>query len=299
MAKKILNFGSLNIDYVYSVDNFVAPGETKLSKHLNKFSGGKGCNQSIALARAGAKVYHAGSIGNDGMFLLNTLKNEGINTDYININPLVNTGHAIIQVNQQAENCILLHGGANQTITPDFIEQVLKNFSANDILLIQNEISNLAKLIELANDKQMTIYFNPAPMNNLVLNYPLKHIDTFIVNQSEAQALTKVNSPEKIKEKMIQLFPNSKIILTLGKNGVIYIDKNRVIQQPAYKTIAVDTTAAGDTFIGYYIAGLQKNLSIEQCLDFACNAASISVSREGAATSIPYLRELNLKYDIM
>lgn len=158
MTKKILNFGSLNIDYVYYVDNFVSPGETKLSEHLQIFSGGKGNNQSIALARAGAKVHHAGSIGNDGLFLLNNLKKEGVNVDYIDINPNLNTGHAVIQVNQQGENCILLYGGANQTIQPSFFEQVLENFSANDILLIQNEISNLGKLIELASQKNDDLF---------------------------------------------------------------------------------------------------------------------------------------------
>jgi len=182
MAVKILNFGSLNVDHVYHVDKFVAPGETKLSKSLNKFAGGKGNNQSIALAKAGAQVFHAGAIGTDGQFLLDNLQKENVNTDYIYINPNTSTGHAIIQVNDQGENCILLHGGANQEISIDYIIKVFENFSKNDILLIQNEVSNLDKIIEIAGNKQMVIYFNPAPICNKLLQYPLHFIDTFIVN---------------------------------------------------------------------------------------------------------------------
>lgn len=293
MTTKILNFGSLNIDHVYHVDSFVTPGETKLTQSLHIFGGGKGNNQSIALARAGAKVYHAGSIGNDGLFLINNLKKEGVNVDYIDIDPNLATGHAIIQVNANGENCILLHGGANQAITKNFIEQVLDNFGKDDILLIQNEISNLDILIELAGKKGMIIYFNPAPMNKKVLNYPLEYIDTFIVNQTEAKLLTNSENTDHILESMSSLFPNSKIILTLGANGVVYQHKDTRIRQPGYKTQPVDTTAAGDTFLGYFIANLQKNIDIKTALDMACYAASITVTREGATSSIPFLRELD------
>lgn len=293
MKKKILNFGSLNIDHVYHVDTFVSPGETKLTQSLHIFGGGKGNNQSIALARAGAKVYHAGSIGNDGLFLINNLKKEGINVDYIDIDPNLATGHAIIQVNDHGENCILLHGGANQAITTSFIEQVLDNFDAGDILLIQNEISNLDKLIKTAGNKGMIIYFNPAPMNKKVLNYPLEYIDTFIVNQTEAKALTNSEDTDAILDKMSNLFPKSKVILTLGSEGVIYKNKDRIISQSGYKTTPVDTTAAGDTFLGYFIASLQKGIDIQPALDLACYAASITVTREGATSSIPFLRELD------
>lgn len=289
---KILNFGSLNIDYVYHVDDFVKPGETKLSNSLKTYGGGKGNNQSIALARAGANVYHAGQIGQDGQFLVNNLKSEGVNVDYIRTSPNLPSGHAIIQVNAKGENNILLHGGANQEITAEYIEQVLNNFNAQDILLIQNEISNLDKLIELAARKQMTIYFNPAPMDKKVLNYPLHHIDTFIVNQTEAKALTSGTSTDEVLAEMKELFPFSKIILTLGNDGVIYQNGSTTIHQPAYQAQAVDTTAAGDTFLGYFIASLQKNMSTEQALNIACLAASISVTRQGATTSIPYLKEL-------
>lgn len=294
MTVKILNFGSLNIDHVYHVDEFVTPGETKLTKNLTKFAGGKGNNQSIALAKAGAKVYHAGAIGADGQFLLDNLIKENINIDYIDINPNTATGHAIIQVNDQGENCILLHGGANQEISVSYIHQVLDNFTKNDILLLQNEISNLDKIIEIAGKKQMVIYFNPAPICNKLLSYPLHYIDTFIVNVPEAKAITNANSTDQMLDKMAQLFPKSKVILTLGEQGVIYQDQKTRISQPAYKVNAIDTTAAGDTFLGYFLASLQKNIEVKTALQIACKAASITVTRAGATTSIPYLHELNI-----
>jgi len=294
MTVKILNFGSLNIDHVYHVDKFVTPGETKLTKSLTKFAGGKGNNQSIALAKAGAQVYHAGAIGADGQFLLDNLIKENINIDYIAINPDVATGHAIIQVNAEGENCILLHGGANQEISVDYISQVLNHFSKNDILLLQNEVSNLDKIIEIAGKKQMVIYFNPAPICDKLLHYPLQYIDTFIVNVPEAKAITNGTSTDEMLDKMAQLFPNSKVILTLGEQGVIYQDKTTRISQAAYKVNAIDTTAAGDTFLGYFLASLQNSTEVKTALQIACKAASITVTREGATSSIPYLYELNL-----
>ena len=294
MTVKILNFGSLNIDHVYHVDKFVTPGETKLTKNLTKFAGGKGNNQSIALAKAGAQVYHAGAIGADGQFLLDNLTKENINIDHIAINPDVATGHAIIQVNAEGENCILLHGGANQEISVDYISQVLNHFSKNDILLLQNEVSNLDKIIEIAGEKQMVIYFNPAPICDKLLSYPLQYIDTFIVNVPEAKAITNGHSTDEMLDKMAQLFPNSKVILTLGEQGVIYQDKTTRISQAAYKVNAIDTTAAGDTFLGYFLASLQSNTDVKTALQIACKAASITVTRAGATSSIPYLHELNL-----
>lgn len=294
MSGNILNFGSLNIDYVYHVDNFVSPGETKLAATLHKFGGGKGNNQSIALARAGAKVYHAGNIGQDGVFLIEDLKKEGVNTNFINISSTLPSGHAIIQVNNQGENCILLCGGANQEISNLYIEQVLENFNIGDILLIQNEISNLNTLLKIAGAKKMLIYFNPAPMEQKILDYDLNLVDTFIVNQTEAATLTKLNNIDEILAKMSELFPRSKIILTLGQDGAIYQDNQQQIRQPGFLAKAIDTTAAGDTFIGYFMAArLQNKLDIKSSLELACRAAAITVTRKGATASIPYRHEID------
>jgi len=294
MTNKILNFGSLNIDYVYHIDNFVKPGQTISSKSFDKHSGGKGNNQSIAIAKAGGSVYQAGIIGADGQFLLNNLNKNHVNTNYVEVNPSVASGHAIIQVDKNGENCIILHGGANQTIDTDYISQILNNFESNDILLIQNEISNLDRLIEQASLKNMQIYFNPSPMDSKILEYDLSKIHCFIINQPEAYDITSEQEPDKILSKMLSLYPNSQVILTLGSDGVIYQDKENKYTQDAFKSEVVDTTAAGDTFLGYYLASVQKGLDTAKALELAAKAASITITRHGATESIPDHTELNL-----
>ena len=140
---KVLNFGSLNIDYVYDVDDFVKKGETISSKDLNVFCGGKGLNQSVALAKAGAEVYHAGMIGEDGKFLLDLLKEAGVNIDNVVIRDDIRTGNAIIQRNKSGDNCIILFSGANRSITKDYVDRVLSGFEKGDYIVLQNEISEL------------------------------------------------------------------------------------------------------------------------------------------------------------
>lgn len=289
---KILNIGSLNIDYVYEVDNFVTAGETKLSKQLKIFSGGKGLNQSIALAKAGASIYHAGIIGKEGSFLKEELQREGVNTDFIKCIDS-QTGHAIIQVNSQGNNCILLYGGANQAFTEDYIDEVFENFTEGDFILLQNEINMMDYIIETAYKKGMKIVLNPSPINDALKNYPLDKVDFFILNEVEGKALTGEEEADLIIKKMEKIYPKAEIVLTLGEKGSMYKHKDRTIVQPIHKVKAVDTTAAGDTFTGYFIASLCSGLSIEESLKRAAIASGISVSRHGAAASIPYSEEVN------
>ena len=184
---KILNFGSLNIDYVYNVDHFVQKGETISSSQMNIFSGGKGLNQSVALGRAGAKVFHAGRIGKDGEFLVEQLKEAGVNTDLVVVDEDCSTGHAIIQNDAEGDNCILLYGGANQRITKEQIDAALEQFDAGDYLVLQNEISNLPYLMEKAAEKQMKIVLNPSPMDEKIKALPLDKVTLFFVNEIEAE----------------------------------------------------------------------------------------------------------------
>ena len=139
---KILSFGSLNIDYVYSVEHIVKRGETISSSALNVYSGGKGLNQSVAMGKAGAHPYHAGMIGEDGMFLLDVLKKADVDISKTKVSKEIRTGNAIIQNDADGDNCILLFGGANRAIDEKYIAEVLEGFSAGDILVCQNEISN-------------------------------------------------------------------------------------------------------------------------------------------------------------
>ena len=186
---KILNFGSLNIDMVYDVDNFVRPGETISSLKMEKFAGGKGLNQSIALSKAGADVYHAGMIGNDGEFLKEILKENNVDTTYLKSidGP---SGHAIIQVDKNGQNCILLYSGSNSMINEEFVDNVLENFGKGDLILLQNEISCLAYIIDKAHEKGLTIALNPSPMNEIIRNCNLGFVDYFILNEVEAELLT-------------------------------------------------------------------------------------------------------------
>ena len=290
---KILSFGSLNYDHVYEMDHFVEPKETQSSLAYTRGFGGKGLNQSIALAKAGMEVYHAGRVGSDGQDFIDYLNKYGVNTDYLLKDDSLATGHAIIEV-CNGQNCIILHGGANQAIDERQIDEVLTHFEKDDVLLIQNEISNLAYLIDKASEKGLLIVFNTAPMNEKVFTYPLNKIDIFIVNEIEGAGLAGIESKdyEEIIAGLKKKFPGKKIVMTVGESGSYYICDDLLIHQDAYKVEAIDTTAAGDTFTGFFLASYLKDKDVEKALDLAAKASSITVQGKGAAQSIPGIEEL-------
>ncbi|TGY42323.1 ribokinase [Clostridium sartagoforme] len=290
---KVLNFGSLNIDYVYSVNDFVQKGETISSDKLNVFSGGKGLNQSLALSKAGVEVYHAGAIGEDGLLLEKLLRDNGVNTKFLRILSDVRTGNAIIQKNNEGDNCIILYGGSNKAISKEMVDDALENFEKGDWLLLQNEISEISYIVEKAYEKGMKIVLNPSPMNDRIFDINLNYIHCFILNEVEAEALTeKSDDKEVLLKKLQEKFPHAEIILTLGEDGSLYVKNNEVIEQKAYKVNVVDTTAAGDTFTGYYLAERLNGKIVKDSLDTAAKAAAIAVSRNGAAPSIPQKDEV-------
>lgn len=292
---KILNFGSLNIDYTYDVDHFVRGGETLSSKALHLFPGGKGLNQSIAVSRSGADVWHAGAVGkSDGEFLIKQLNEAGVNTDYVK-RLEVPSGHAIIQRQPDGGNCILLFGGSNQEITRGMADEVLEHFGKGDYLLLQNEISEVGYIMKRAAEKGMRIVLNPSPMDEKIGKLPLETVDYFLLNEVEAESLCGegANRPEAMMEKLTKGFPKAKIVLTLGSQGSLYWDGEKMIKQPCYKVKAVDTTAAGDTFTGFFIGGLSQGMEGVKALDWAAIAAAVAVSRAGAATSIPSKEEVD------
>ena len=290
---KILNYGSLNIDYTYSVDHFVRGGETMSSEEMHAFSGGKGLNQSIALSKSGAEVWHAGAIGTgDGDFLIRQLKEAGVNTEYISVLD-GKTGHAIIQKAKDGGNCILLFGGANQQITREMVDGVMDHFEKGDYLVLQNEISEIGYIMERAREKGMVLVFNPSPMDDKISSYPLEYVDYFLLNEIEAGDICgEQGSGEELLQKLSDKFPASKIVLTLGGDGSLYRDGQRILTQGIYKVPVADTTAAGDTFTGFLIGGLVQGLDAGEALDLAAKAAAIAVSRPGAAPSIPSREEV-------
>lgn len=290
---KILNFGSLNLDYVYSVDQFVRPGETKSSKSRMAFAGGKGLNQSIALARSGVEVYHAGAVGeSDGDMLIDILKKNNVNTDFIKQLKDVSTGHAIIQVDDKGQNCILLYGGANQIITKAHIDSVLENFSKGDFLILQNEINMLPYIVEEGHKRGLQIVLNPSPMDEKIFQLNLEYIDYFMLNEIEAADICGEEVNEDILIALGNKYPSAKIVLTLGEKGVRFKDGDRILEHGIFKVPVVDTTAAGDTFTGYFIGSLAQGYDVREALRLASQASAISVTRKGAESSIPTMEEV-------
>ena len=282
---KILNIGSLNLDYVYAVPHFVAAGETLLSSRRDVFAGGKGLNQTVAAARAGAEVCHGGAVGADGDMLLDLLRDAGADVSAV-ARVDVHTGHAVIQVTPQGENAILILGGANRAVSPETVGIALEKVGPGDILLLQNEINGLDHIIRRAAQKGLRILFNPAPMEEAVKDLPLELLDTLIVNEGEGKALA--GDMDALKA----AYPNQKILLTRGSRGASLWTGSEVLFQPAFPVEAVDTTAAGDCFLGYYAAALAENLPYAAALRLAAAASALSVQRQGAAPSIPLRGEV-------
>ena len=288
---KILNYGSLNIDRVYKVPHFVRPGETISSENYQCFPGGKGLNQSVAVARAGQRVYHAGNVGTDGDFLIDVLNKSHVHSGYVRKTDGI-TGHALIQVSGSGENCIILYGGSNYENDRVYVDQVLSHFDAGDILMLQNEISCLDYLLARGKQKGMRIMLNPSPMDEHLKEADLSGVTWLMLNETEGREMTGETEPERILNVLLQRWPEMEVILTLGKAGSVYAKVNTRIFQPAFPVQAVDTTAAGDTFTGYFAAAMLENLPKEQALAMAACAAAIAVTREGASVSIPARSEV-------
>lgn len=291
---KALCFGSLNIDYTYRVPHFVRKGETLAARSLQVFSGGKGMNQAVALARAGAPTQMAGAIGQDGLFLLEQLRQAGAGTGYVRVLENERTGNAFIQNDDEGDNCILLYGGANQAVSKEQIDRVLEYFQAGDYLVLQNEISQIPYLMERGHERGMKLVLNPSPMERAVLDYPLEYVDIFMLNRLEGEELLGRECPDEkeLLEKLGEKYPAAEIVLTLGEKGSLYRRGETVVSQPAYSVKTVDTTGAGDTFTGFFVSGLMKGLSPKDAMKQASKAAALAVTRQGAAPSIPTLEEV-------
>ena len=295
---KVLCVGSLNIDYTYRVSHFVRQGETLAAESLQVFSGGKGLNQAVALARAGAETWMAGAVGEDGRFLLEELAAAGVRTDHVCVLQQERTGNAIIQNDRAGDNCILLYGGANRAVTEGQVDAVLQHFGAGDWLLLQNEINQLPYIMRLAHARGMKIAFNPSPMEARVLEYPLESVDLFLLNRVEAAQLagTDGTDGQALLAALRGRFSRAAVVLTLGADGAVYTDGAETVQQAAYPVQAVDTTAAGDTFTGFFLAARMRGAGVPRAMELASRAAAIAVTRRGAAPSIPTFAEVKVSF---
>lgn len=288
---KIYNFGSLNVDRVYGVEDFVRAGETILAKSLSFFPGGKGLNQTIALARAGANVYHVGCIGRDGGILKDTLVENQVPLTYVKEMD-ADGGHTALQVSESGQNAIIVYSGTNHMLTENFVDEVMQAIEPGDYVLMQNEINLVPYIIRKAKEAGAQVALNPSPITKELMSYPLEMVDLFIVNEIEGEAVTGEKEPQKILDAFREKYPHAKIVLTLGSEGSCYQDETTFAMQEIYKNTVVDTTGAGDTYCGYLLTCLMEGVPVKEALHMATAASSIAVSRQGAAPSIPKREEV-------
>lgn len=283
------NLGSINLDHIYRVPHLVHSGETLASRSYRVCLGGKGANQSLALALAGGQVCHWGRLGRQDGWARDRLARAGVDVSHVELvdEP---SGHAIIQVDDQGENAIILHPGANHGFTRRHRDALSQAAQAGDWLLVQNECNGLAELFECARRQGLAIAFNPAPMTDAVLALPLESCRLLFVNRGEAAWLTGLpesSDAQALLYGLHQRLPDTATVLTLGGAGAWYQAGDERHFQPALPVEPVDTTGAGDTFIGYFMAALQEQRSVPDCLALAAHAAALGVQRPGAADSIP------------
>ncbi len=288
---KVLNFGSLNLDFVYGVDHIVAPGETIDAVEVQTNCGGKGLNQSIALARAGADVDHAGAVGEDGGVLVDLCREAGVDVSRIRVLP-ERTGHAIIQVDKAGQNSIVLFGGANRAVTQAAIDEALAGFGAGDVIVLQNEVNMLPQIIDAAGARDMRVVLNPSPFDERIGACDLGVVWLFFVNEVEGEQLTGKAEPDAILDAFERMFPDANVVLTLGSAGARALFDGKRYEQDAVPCKVADTTGAGDTFTGYFLAEYLRTDDVQAALRMAVHASSIAVSRPGAAPSIPVLSEV-------
>lgn len=287
----ILNFGSLNVDNVYEVDHFVTPGETMSSLGLFVNCGGKGLNQSIAAAKAGNLVFHGGLIGQGGEMLRDKLEEAGVDCSLLQTSSQT-CGHAIIQVDAEGQNCILLYGGTNQLLTKNYIDQTLDAFGNEGLVLLQNETNLIDYIIEEAHKRGLKTALNAAPMNKKVLNYPLCLLDWLIVNEVEGRQIAGCETEEDILPILMEKYPAVNVLLTLGSRGAICATLENIFTIGCYQVPVIDTTGAGDTFSGYFLYGILNEKTIPESLILATTASALAIGKKGAADGIPLQREV-------
>jgi ribokinase len=287
----IINIGSINIDHSYRVDHFVRPGETLACEHYLRGLGGKGMNQSIALQRAGAQVAHLGAIGRSDEWAREAIASAGVSLSEV-IASDIDTGHAIIQIDAKGENCILLYAGANQVLRAADVDAVLQRHPQHRWVLTQNETNVVEYAISQAVASGRQVAFNPAPCDKRLAQLPLQQLALLLVNEVEVCQLAGADDLEQAYAALRQRCPDTLLVLTLGAQGLRAARGEQQWTVPAYPTKVVDTTGAGDTITGYLLAALDEGMAVEPALHLAVKAAAITVSRPGAAASIPLRAEL-------
>lgn len=290
---KFLVFGSLNIDRTYSVPHFVSAGETMAADKMELFCGGKGFNAAVACARAGKEVYFAGAVGTDGQMLLEALDANGIHRQHVKHTDGP-SGHAVIQVDPTGQNCIIVLAGANGEISKSDVDSVLADFAEGDMIVLQNEVSNVDYILRAAMQKGMMVALNPSPLDDRVKTFDLNCVDYLMINEVEGTQLAHCSEPNRIIDILREKYSRMNIVLTLGARGALYCGvSGEQYGCGIYKGNVVDTTSAGDTFCGYFLSHITEHGNPEVALRKASVASGISVTRSGASCSIPLRSEVD------
>ncbi len=283
----IYNLGSINADYFYRLPHLPGPGETLAATDFSTGLGGKGANQSVAAALAGAAVRHIGAVGPDGRWTLDRLASFGVDVTHIRITETP-TAHAIVMIDEGGENQIVIYPGANHAQDIGAIERALSGAGSGDWLMLQNETSHQVETAKLARARGMNVAYSAAPFSAQAVQAVLPHTTLLIMNAVEAAQLsTALSAP-------LADLPVARILITKGSNGADWIDRTsgETVSVPSVRVTPVDTTGAGDTFAGYTVAGLSLGLNVEEALTRAATAAAIAVTRHGTADAIPSLAEV-------
>ena len=290
----VLSFGSLNIDHVYQLPHIVRPGETVAADSYTIHPGGKGLNQCLAMARAGLQVCHAGRVGKGGLWLCELLQEAGVDCRFIEYCEQQYTGQAIVQVCPEGQNSIVIYGGANQSWTVAAVQQLFSDSSANNwqAVVCQNEMNGLPALLDNAYGRNIPVIFNAAPYGPALQGLDLSPLHTLLVNETEAMELAGAYSIEAAFSQLKKRYPTVRLIMTLGADGLWASYQQQDYSLPAFPAELVDSTAAGDTFAGYYAASILNYRDFEAALVLGSRAAALAVNRAGAAPSIPYLADL-------
>ncbi|WP_335947971.1 ribokinase [Salipiger bermudensis] len=284
----IYNLGSINADLAYSVPHLPLPGETLAASEMIRGLGGKGANMSVAAARAAGRVVHIGAVGKEGSWAVERLMEYGVDTRHI-ASVDAATGHAIILVDGQGENSIVIHHGANHAIPEELLGRVLADADTGDILLMQNETLLQPEAARMARKLGLRVAYAAAPFEAEAALAVLDHTDILVLNAVEMAQLEEATGLD------LPRMGVKTVIVTEGGDGCrIHLAENgwKPERFAAPKVNAVDTTGAGDTFTGYLIAGIDRGMPLKQAVDLATRAAAIMVTRRGTADVIPDLKDV-------
>ncbi|MFR3072628.1 MAG: ribokinase [Paeniclostridium sp.] len=300
---KICVIGSINMDLVVNVDEMPKKGQTLIGSNFKEVPGGKGANQAVAASRLGANVCMVGKVGSDGFGqnLLNQLKNNNVDTKYIQIEEGA-SGVALITVDKNAENAIVVSPGANFKLAQKDIDNCIDAIKESNVVVIQLEtpMDTIKYALEKSKELGKFTILNPAPAVKLGDDI-IKNVDLLTPNETELEILSGVsinNEDDILKAAQVMLEKGvKKLIVTLGSKGSLYIDKENKIFKKSYKVDAIDTTAAGDSYTGAIAVSLSQGKNVEDAIDFASRVGALCVTKEGAQTSLPTIEEvLNYKF---